>query len=137
MGFTNWKKALEKGRGFDKHELSASHMEATDSFIVIPKSSAGDIGELLSESYHKGKYENRQILHKIIENIRFLARQSIALRGNWDEEKKCEINSNFYQLLKLRASEDPRIDEWLNRKHFEYTSPEIQNEMMKIMALEI
>ena len=43
-------KAEETLRGFDKHELSASHKEATDRFIVIPESSAGDIGKLLSES---------------------------------------------------------------------------------------
>ena len=91
----------------------------------------------MSELYHKEKYKNRQILLKIFENIRFLTRQSLALRGNWDEEKKCEVNSNFYQLLKLRASEDPRIDEWLTRKQQKYTSPEIQNEMLGIMALEI
>ena len=137
IGYNNWKKALEKGRGFDKHELSATHKEATDRFIIIPKSTVGDIGELLSESYHKEKYENRQILLKIFENIRFVTRQSLALKGNWDEEKKCEVNSNFYQLLKLRASEDLRIDEWLTRKQQKYTSPEIQNKMLGIMALEI
>ena len=51
--------------------------------------------------------------------------------------KKCKVNSNFYQVLKLRASEDPRIDEWLTRKQQKYTSPEIQSEMLGIMALEI
>ena len=69
--------------------------------------------------------------------MRFLTRQSLVLGGNWDEEKKCEVNSNFYQLLKLRASKDPRIDEWLARKQQKYTSSEIQNEMLGIMALEI
>ena len=137
IGFTNWKKALEKGPDFEKHQLSAAHREATDLFIVIPSQTVGDIGELLSDSYYKEKYENRQILLKILENIKFLARQSLALRGNWSEETKSEVNSNFYQLLKLRALEDLRIDEWLVRKQQKYTSPEIQNEILGIMALEI
>ena len=137
IGFTNWKKALEKGRGFEKHQLSAAHREATDRFIVIPSQTVGDIGELMLDSYYKEKYENRQILLKILENIKFLARQSLALRGNWSEETKSEVNSNFYQLLKLRALEDLRIDEWLVRKQQKYASPEIQNEILGIMALEI
>ena len=58
IGFTNWKKALEKGRGFEKHQLSAAHREVTDRFIVILNQTVGDIGELLSDSYYKEKYEN-------------------------------------------------------------------------------
>ncbi|XP_066914540.1 zinc finger MYM-type protein 1-like [Clytia hemisphaerica] len=137
FGYTNWKKALEKGRGFDKHQHSEAHKESHDRFIIIPNQVVGDIGELLSQSYNKEKFENRKVLLKFFENIRFLARQSLSLRGNWNEESKSELNSNFYQLLKLRALEDPRIDEWLVRKQQKYTSPEIQNEMLKTMALEI
>ena len=96
IGFTNWKKALEKGRGFDKHEQSESHKEATDRFIVIPKTTAGDIGELLSSSYCIDKFNSRKILLIILESIRYLARQSLSLRGNWMRDEKCEENSNFY-----------------------------------------
>ena len=53
LGFINRKKAREKVRGFDKHQLSASHKEATDRFIVIPERSAGDIAFI--SSYHTVK----------------------------------------------------------------------------------
>ena len=43
----------------------------------------------------------------------------------------------FLSAIKTERSEDPRIDEWLTRKQQKYTSPEIQNEMLGIMALEI
>ena len=46
-----------------------------------------------------------------------------------------EDNSNFHQLLKLRAQENPEIIEWLGEREDEYTSPEIQNEMLEAMAL--
>ena len=47
----------------------------------------------------------------------------------------CEENSNFHQLLKLRAQENPEITEWLQKRDEKYTSPEIQNETLEAMAL--
>ena len=44
---------------------------------------------------------NREYLLKVLQNIRFLARQGIALRGDVNED-----DSNFIQLLKLRANDD-------------------------------
>ena len=35
-GYRNWKKALESGRGFSKHECSDSHKEATERLITAP-----------------------------------------------------------------------------------------------------
>ena len=46
-----------------------------------------------------------------------------------------EENSNFHQLLKLRAQENPEIIEWLRKRDDKYTSPAIQNEMLEAMAL--
>ena len=46
-----------------------------------------------------------------------------------------EENSNFHQLLKLWAQENPEIIEWLRKRDDIYTSPAIQNEMLEAMAL--
>ena len=46
-----------------------------------------------------------------------------------------EENSNFDQLLKLRARENPEIIKWLRKRDEKYTSPEIQNELLETMAL--
>ena len=46
-----------------------------------------------------------------------------------------EENSNFHQLLNLRAQENPEIIEWLRKRDEKYTSPEIQNELLQAMAL--
>jgi len=56
----------------------------------------------------------------------------IALRGDSDESE-----SNFVQVLKLRGEDDSRVQQWLQRKANKYTSPEIQNEMLQIMALKV
>ena len=46
------------------------------------------------------------------------------------------MDSNF-QLLMLRAEDDPRIDGGLTKRTDEYTSADIQNEILKVMALQI
>ena len=48
-----------------------------------------------------------------------------------------EMDSNYTQLLKLRGEDDPRIFEWIKKKTDKYTSGEMQNEMMKVMSLQI
>ena len=65
-------------------------------------------------------------------NYFILARQSLPFRGDWNKENGSEHNSNFHQMLLVRAEEEPEIVQWLKRKHNKFTSPEIQNEMMQV-----
>ena len=90
-----------------------------------------DIGEMLSQQHAKEKAGNRKILLKILSNVRFLARQGLALRGDGDES-----DSNFMQLLNLRGEDDPMVTEWLHRK-YKHASHEIQDEFLKIMSLQV
>lgn len=69
--------------------------------------------------------QNRTCFIKIIESVRFLARQGLAMQGHTDTE------SNFNQLLKLRANDVPLLSDWLQRKNDKYTSP---LELVSIMA---
>ena len=50
---------------------------------------------------------------------------------------KAWIWDGFFQLLMLRAEDDPRIDGGLTKRTDEYTSADIQNEILKVMALQI
>ena len=91
-----------------------------------------DIAEILQSELTLQKIENRQMLLKILSNIRFLAHQSIAIRGDGDEE-----NSNFIQLFKLRGEEDPKFVKWLEKKTDKYVSVDIQSELLKFMGLQV
>ena len=91
-----------------------------------------DVGEMLSREHAHEKSENRQCLLRILSNIRFLSRQGLSFRGDGDE-----IDSNFIQLLKLCGLDDPRIETWLSKKTNKYTSNNAQNEILRIMALNI
>ena len=87
---------------------------------------------MLSQEYEGEKKENRERLLKILSNIRFLARQGMALRGDGDGS-----NSSFVQIMKLRGEDDSKLVRWMKKKTNKYTSAEMQNEMLQVMALKI
>ena len=97
--------------------------------ITLP-STTRDIGEQLSQQHAAQKLRNRQALYQILSSIKFLCRQGIALRGDGDES-----DGNFQQLLRMKAEEDPDLAQWMTRKENVYTSPDIQNEVIKVMGL--
>ena len=104
---------------------------------AAPTAVIGDIGDLLSERHALEKSKNRKILLSILSKIRYLARQALPLRGDLNTETMSEEKSNFHQLLKLRAQENPEIIEWLRKRDEKYSSLdlEIQNDLLEAMAL--
>ena len=106
-GFSNWKDATVK---FVQHASSNCHKESILKMVTMPTSSR-NVAESLSAQLAKEKFERRQCFLKNLSNIRFLGRQGLALRGHGDES-----DSNYIQLMKLRAEDDPRISDWLNKK---------------------
>ena len=127
-GFSNWKDATIS---FRNHQASACHREAVEVVITIP-STTQDIGEQLSHQHAAQKQQSRHALHQILTCVRFLGRQGLALRGDGDES-----DGNFKSLLQMKANDDPILAEWLKRKENVYTSPEIQNEIIKLMGLQV
>jgi hypothetical protein len=95
--------------------------------ITLP-STTMHIGAMLSRQHAKEMADNRNMLIKILSCVKFLARQALALRGDGDE-----TDSNFLQLLRF-LGDDALVLDWLKRKQNKYTSHEIQNELLKIMA---
>ena len=64
--------------------------------------------------------------------MRFLARQGLALRGDADE-----VDSNLYQPLVLRGEDYSPMSKFLEKQQLKYTSPEVQNEFLCIMAIQV
>lgn len=77
-GFSNWKHGSEKLR---KHKASDYYVEAHQVLHILPTQST-PIDELLDIGHASKKPENRRILLTILQNIRFLARQGLPLRGD-------------------------------------------------------
>ena len=63
----------------------------------------------------------------------FFARQGIALQGGGNGL----ADGNFCQLLHLKAVDQPHLLTWLERKSTKYTSPQIQNELLTVMACRV
>ena len=127
-GFTNWKEATSR---FASHESSRCHKDALLKMVTL-LATTRDIGECLSKQHSKEKLENRQCFLKLLANVKFLSRQGLPFRGSGDGS-----DSNFLQLLKLRGEDDPRILNWIKKKSDKYTSPQIQNEIIKLFAFQV
>ena len=99
--------------------------------FTIP-STTPDIGEMLSQQHAQQKINSRHALLEIFTSVGYLCRQGLPLRG--DKEEK---DGNLNQLLKMKGEKDDILANWLKRKENVYTSPKIQNEMIKVMGLSI
>ena len=87
---------------------------------------------MMSEQHADTKKFNRECLLKVLSNLQFLARQGIAIHGDSDKG-----DSNFIHLLKLHSRDDSRIETWMQCKTDKYVSHDIQNELLKVMALSV
>ena len=99
--------------------------------ITLPKTTS-DIAETLLVQHQREKLERLQCLLNVISIVRFLAQQALPLRGHG---KECDCN--FFQLLKLRGEDDPRVEVWLRKKTDKHISADVQNEILKTMALHV
>jgi len=113
---------------FEKHQLSATHREAVESLVLLPLQLQGDIGEMCDRSHQE---EKKNMFMLIMENLRFLACQGLALRGN-----KNDSESNFIQLLRLHST-NGEVDAWLQKKSNTYTSHDIQDDILRKMARKV
>lgn len=127
-GYSNWKDAVSK---FTKHQSSRCHQESVLKTVTLP-STTGNVGIMLCSQLATQRSEHRQCFLKVLSNVRFLARQGLALRGDGDES-----DSNFTSLLNLRSEDDSKLVEWVKQKTYKYTSAAMQNEMVKVMGLSV
>jgi len=123
-------KASQTGKILSKHLKSECHKEGVEIDEFSKKT--GDVGEKLSTDHKNEKKFNREMFRRILQNIYYLACQGLALRGHDDGD-----NSNFTELLRLRAFDCPAVLTWMEKKTNKYTSGDIQNECPEIMALHI
>ena len=74
---------------------------------------------MLSQAAVTEKKNNREYLLKIISSIHFLRRQGLPLTGDGPHN---DLDSNFYQLLLLRAKDIQGINVFIKKKQMKYTS---------------
>ena len=81
--------------------------------LIVLLKPTKDVGELQNAEHAAERERNRKMFMLVLNNIRFLTWQGLALRGSDDE-----LNSNFTQLLHLHANEYRGVDvgAWLERR---------------------
>ena len=69
--------------------------------------------------------------------MQFLAAQGLEFRGNWNSLTGTE-DGNFIELLKFSCygKRGPNIDAFISQKYNKYTSPQIQNEILRLLAFD-
>ena len=78
-GFTNRKEA---NKCFSKHQCSACHREAVVSLCLLPAQILGHVDDLMGSDIKQQKVTNRKMLIKILEDVRYLARQGLPFCGH-------------------------------------------------------
>lgn len=86
----------------------------------------------MSQQHATLKANNQQALYQILTSLRYLCRQGLSIRGDGNES-----DGNFNQLLQLKSEGEKNLTRWLKRKENVYTSPEIQNELIKLMGIHV
>ena len=108
-GYCNWKNALSK---LAEHEKSEMHKEAV--LKLAAKSSAVNVGAMLSKEHASIQDYHQTMLFKLLSSIRYMAAQGLALRGH-TEKPDC-LEGNLYNLLLLRAEDIPGMKGWVEKK---------------------
>ena len=74
QGYQNWKKATEKAKGFQKHETSKTHLEAVARYVQPKSGQQPNVVDMISTEAAMTRFRNRQMLLKILTNVRYLGK---------------------------------------------------------------
>ncbi|XP_075521536.1 uncharacterized protein LOC142554745 [Primulina tabacum] len=138
-GFDNWKRVNQgKTCAFLAHIGSAASSphtmcERRAENLMRPSQ---HIDKVMHAQYKEEKEKNRLRLSTSIVAVRWLALQGCAFRGN-DESLSSSNRGNFLELVKAFAKMNIEIDEVVLEnapKNAQYISPQIQKEILHIMA---
>ncbi|CAH6790881.1 Zmym1 [Phodopus roborovskii] len=132
QGTADWEKMLEK---FRKHEESEVHLKSLKfwrQYQFLDEMPHDD-----SSVYSKHVEGNKRCLKLIIENILFLGKQCLLLKGN-DQSVSSINKGNFLELLEIRARDKGGEVFRLMSSHVDfYRSTQVQEEIIEIIKAEI
>ena len=143
-GYDCWKKALEKDRGFRKHNDSQSHANAEKSYrsYLQVKSVDTQLSEERDREISRRQHtvqRNRRTLQRIFGVVRFLSRLSLPFRGH-DESPQSLNRGVFLDLINhLAENGDNILVDHLSKAsaNATYLRPTSQNEIIAIVGEEI
>lgn len=140
-GFRNWKTALENGRGFSQHQASADHATSISLWkeAQFRKTTHQEVNTLVNSTQLD---KNRYYLSCIVDIIKFLSTNELPLRGD-QESCGAELDTDsvssaglFIKLFEYTLRKDEKLRDVMKSipKNAKYTSPDIQNETISLLA---
>ena len=88
-----------------------------------------NVADMLVSHLAGEKAENREMLRIILNSICYLARQGLALWGCFkaanNSDVPGELDSSFYQLLKTRTKDSPKLLKWMDKQRDKFMTPDV------------
>ena len=140
-GFTSWKKAQEKKKGFLKHEESSGHRDAVQAYqkFLTEKPVDQQVDEHHDQEVSaraRAVARNRLVVGQLFSIARFLAKMSLPFRGR-REGPKSQNKGLFRELVQFVANSGNELlkDHLLSApKNATYLGKDAQNEMITILG---
>ena len=85
---------------------------------LAAKSSKMDVSAQFSTNHDTETRNNRTMFLKLLECIRYLARQDLPFRGV--HEDSVAFEGNLYHLLLLQAKGNTQLASWIKRQDYTY-----------------
>lgn len=136
QGFYDWQHLADR---IKSHEISELHTSNYRKWKELSKriKNESTVDIKLMNQRQKEKERLRKVFDRLIAFIIFLARQNIAFTGS-SNNARGNNDGNFQQLVHTVAKFDNVLKEHLEMKNrVHYLSPEIQNELIAIIATKV
>lgn len=136
-GYSNWKHATDKAKGFSRHANSKEHLTCVVAWKEknLRTSARNKISTLVNSAQLS---QNHIYISGIVDIIEFLVSNELALRGSIDSidswnESGCGHFLSLFQYT-LRQNKDFAQAFSTIPKNATYTSHDVQNEIIELMA---
>ena len=137
VGFCDWKHATGKNGMLAKHNNSFAHKQAISAWIDYETNSKrGTLIEDRVDSQRRQQIQsNRHYLRTLAEILLLCGKQDIPLRGHREHDPLLN-RGNFLEILQTVSLHDQIIKEKIETgpRNAIYTSPGIQNSLLKILG---
>lgn len=136
QGFNDWQHLSDR---IKEHELSSMHASKYKKWKEVTARilSESTIDFKLSEQYQNERARLRKVFDRLIAFVLLFARQNIAFAGS-SHNARGQHNGNFQQFVQTVAKFDEILKQHLEKSnHVHYLSPQIQNELIAIIAAKV
>ncbi len=136
-GFSDWKHAVEAGKGLNKHAASKEHI--TSMALWKDREKRAESGLEISTMVNSNQLaRNRYYLSSVVDMIEFLVVNHLPLRGSTDAFDSLTKDGSglFLSLFEYTLRKDPELRSVMKTipRNATYSSHEIQNDVIANMS---